>query len=66
VLLNRNNQVRTKEYKFLYSLSSYLFEANAHLLSVASNSNVPPPVATALSSCLCLYFALLELIENRR
>jgi hypothetical protein len=60
VLLNRKNQFRIKEYKFLYSLSSYLFEANAHLLSVAANSNVPPPVAVALGSCLCLYFALFE------
>ena len=57
---------RAKEYRYLFSFASYLFEANAHLLCVAAHNSVPQHIAKALVSILALLFGVYELVERRR
>ena len=57
---------KLKEYRYLYSISSYIFDIACHLLCVAVSDSVPNHVQSALLTILCLVSAVYELAERRR
>lgn len=57
---------RLKEYKFLYSANSYLFEGIAHLLTIATSEGLSPVVVSGLIATLGLFSGVFNLLEKRR